>query len=120
MGATEHPPRGGRPGGFGCARSFLGSRVLRVCVTAERFIQVRAALGAGPTSAERSLNLSKLAIRIEPLGWALSPLPSARRAASRSQSQSLSEMPTAKKKATKKKKAVKKEDELPAGETSDR
>jgi len=29
-------------------------------------------------------------------------------------------MPTAKKKATKKKKAVKKEDELPAGETSDR
>jgi len=29
-------------------------------------------------------------------------------------------MPTVKKKATKKKKAVKKEDELPAGETSDR
>ena len=35
-------------------------------------------------------------------------------------SQSLSEMPTVKKKATKKKRAVKKEDELPAGETSDR
>lgn len=50
------------------------------------------------------------------LGWALSGSN-----ASLSQSQSLSEMPTVKKKATTKKKAVKKkEEDLPAGETSDR
>ena len=50
------------------------------------------------------------------VGWALSGSN-----ASLSQSQSLSEMPTVKKKATTKKKAVKKkEDDLPAGETSDR